>query len=62
MELRSGHKYLGTRKSYRNKNHNYWRLNLVMTKQFKSRLKNDDSEEKCLVKEENKDCKVVIHK
>ena len=43
MELRSRHKYLETRKSCHNKNHNYWQMNMVTTQQFMSRQPNEEA-------------------
>ena len=42
MELRSRHKYFETKKSCRNKNHNYWQLNSVTTQQFMLRQPNEE--------------------
>ena len=46
METWSRHKYFETRKCGCNKSQDYWQLNLVAIENFKSRLKNKDSQEK----------------
>ena len=52
MELSSRHKYLETRKICRNKNHNYWQLNLVMAQKIMLRQPNEEAARNDVVTED----------